>query len=485
MNLVFAPLLVPLATACLCALTAPAPRLQRALSASGALALLGTALVLLIATGEQEVIRAAAGDWPVPFGIGFAVDRLGAALIAVAAVMLVATLLWQWSDVDAAPANGSLHPLLHGLVAGCTAGFSTADLFNLYVWFELSLVCALGLLVQDGALRRLDATLRYFVLNVFGTLLLLAAVALLYAATGHLGFDALAAAAPGLPTGLLLPLLALLVVALLSKVAAFPLSAWLPGCYPSLPAPVLALFSALLTKLGLYAVIRTLLQVFAPAPEALLGVLGWVAVASMATGALGAVHQWDMRRILAFHSVSQVGYILLAIALASPGGTRAAIVFMLHHAIVKPGLFLVAALAMHATGHYDLRRIGGLYAARPALAVLFAVLALALVGIPPFSGFWGKYLIVSEALAAGRYAWAAAALLVGTLTLYSMVKIWLEAFWKPHPAEGWSPAAGARPAPALAACAALGAIALAAAATPETLIRFAGAAAGSLAGGAR
>ena len=265
---------------------------------------------------------------------------------------------------------------------------------------------------------------------------------------GQLNFTALGAAAARLDAAVLLPLLGLLSLALLIKAAAFPLFAWLPASYHTLPAPVLALFAALLTKIGVYALLRLLGGVFQPAPELLYAALGWIALLSMIAGVLGAASHWDLRRILAFHSISQIGYILLAVALASRAGDAAALFFALHHSLVKAGLFLTAALILRHAGHYDLRRIGGLYAARPGLAVLFLLLALSLVGLPPFSGFWGKYLIVRESLVRGEYLWAGTALAVGALTLYSMAKIWLEAFWKPHPDRDWRPPATARLAPA-------------------------------------
>jgi multicomponent Na+:H+ antiporter subunit D len=481
--LAFTPLLVPLATALLCVLTQGTPRLQRRISLGGACALLLCAMALLQQVVVQGTVRVAAGNWPLPFGIEFAADPLGASLVMVAALMVIVTVLWQYSDADAAPAAPVFYPLLHGLVAATCAAFITADLFNLYVWFEVALICALGLLVQGGTLRQLDATLKYFVLNLVGTLLLLAAIALLYGATGQLNFTALGNAASRLDTAIVLPLLGMLLLAFLVKAAAFPFFAWLPASYHTLPAPVLALFSALLTKVGICALLRTLGGVYQPVPGVLFELLGWVALLSMLTGVLGAAYHWDLRRILAFHSISQIGYMLLAIALASRAGSAAAIFFALHHSLVKAGLLLTAALIFRQGGHYDLRRLGGLYAARPGLAVIFLALALALVGVPPFSGFWGKYLIVRECIVQGEYLWAGSALLVGALTLYSMVKIWLEAFWKPHPDQAWLPPAAARLAPAHTG---LGLIVLATlwiGLFPERLIRFVTAAAATLAGG--
>ncbi len=471
MILAILPLLVPLTTALLCVIAQSSARLQRAISFCGSFVLLVCAMVLIWRVNLQDTVTLTAGNWPLPFGIEMTADRLGSALVLIAAVMVMITVLWQASDADIAPSTPGLHPLLHGLAAGACAAFLAADLFNLYVWFEVALICSLGLLVQGGALRQLDAALKYFAMNLIGTLLLLTAVALLYAATGQLNFTAIGAAAR-LDTPLMLPLIGLLVLAFLIKAASFPFFAWLPASYHTLPGPVLALFSALLSKIGICALIRTLGSTFQPAPELLFTMLGWIALLSMLSGVLGAAYHWDMRRILAFHSISQVGYMLLAIALASRAGNAAAIFFALHHSLVKAGLFLAAALIYRQTGHYDLRRIGGLYTAKPFLAVLFLLFALALVGIPPLSGFWGKYLIVSESLIQGEYLWAGVALFVGALTFYSMLKIWLEAFWKPHPDHNWQPPVATRLTPAYASVGILALLTLWMGLFPEQIVIF-------------
>lgn len=263
------------------------------------------------------------------------------------------------SEADPTPTHPLLLPLVHGTLAGVAGAFSTADLFNLYVWFEVMLICALGLIALGGRRDQLDAAFKYLGLNLFGTLLLLAAVGLLYAATGHLNYQALATAARAVDPALLHALLAALAVALLLKSAAFPLYAWLPASYPTLPTPVLALFAGLLTKVGVYAVLRMLGDVFMPAGADWSEALGWVAAATMVAGVLGAAYHWDIRRILAFHIISQIGYILLAVALDGPDGHAAALFYTVHHIIVKANLFLIAGMIAALAGSHDLRLIGG------------------------------------------------------------------------------------------------------------------------------
>ena len=467
--LLLGPLLIPLLTALLTAVLARHAALRRGVSLAGGGALLVCAALLFVEVmhgGRQSV---ALGNWPLPYAIEFAADGLSAALVLIAAILAAAVLLFElrWREGGDPP---GLHPLLHGLLAACGAVFLAADLFNLYVWFELMLIGVLGLLALGGGPRHTEAAFKYFALNMLGTLLMLGAVGMIYGATGHLNFTALRAAAqqPEL-AGALPAYVALLVLALLLKAGAFPLFAWLPASYHTLPAPLLALAGGLLTKVAAYVLLRLLGDVFVATPGVLLDALGWLAVITMVTGVLGAAYHWDVRRILAFHIVSQIGYLLLGVALATPAGAAGSAFFLFHNILVKANLFLIAGLMFAAAGHYDLRRIGGLYPARPLLAVLFLLSAFSLVGVPPTSGFWGKFMLLQEAFAQGRFVWGAAALAVGLLTLYSMSKIWLEGFWKPHP--GNSPAAVAPPRTAYAAVMLLSCLILLMGLAPESVVR--------------
>ena len=480
--LVATPVLVPLATVVLTTLASRRPALQQALSLVGVLAFLGCAVVLVTLAAADQPAQTAFGNWVAPYGIAFHLDRIGAALVLVTALMGAASLLFLASDADTGPRHPLLLPLVHGVLAGVGGAFSTADLFNLYVWFEVMLICSLGLFALGGRLDQLDASFKYLVLNLLGTLLLLMAVGAVYGATGHLNFDALNQAAPALSPALATVLLTALLLAFLIKAGAFPLYAWLPASYHTLPAPILALFAGLLTKVGVYAVLRTVGDVFTPAPHVVMEALGWVAVATMLFGVLGAAYHWDMRRILAFHIVSQIGYILLAVALAGDAGNAATLFYTVHHIIVKANLFLIAAMIWRLTGSYDLRRIGGLYRLRPALGALFLVPALSLVGIPPLSGFWAKLIVLQEALLQGRYVWTAVALIVSVLTLYSMMKIWMEAFWKRHPDGEWQPPADTRLGPAWAATLGLATVTLMISLNPQALLEYAQAAARTLGG---
>jgi multicomponent Na+:H+ antiporter subunit D len=475
--LVLSPLLVPLLTAVVTVMLQRHQRVQQGFSIAGAAILLLCALWLMQEAGSNGRISVALGNWPLPFAIELVADRLSALMVVITAVLGLGVLVYQTSFADTAGEPAMLHPLLHGLLAAVGGTLLTADLFNLYVWFELILITVLGLLVVHDGFRHQEAAFKYFALNMFGTLLFLAAVAMLYGTTGQLNFSGLAEAVEKPELKAAIPVyVAMLMSAFLLKAAAFPLFFWLPASYHTLPAPLLALIGGLITKVGVYVLLRLMGEVFVDQPAVFYEALGWIAIATMVSGVLGAAYHWDLRRILAFHIVSQIGYLLLAVALATPAGGSAGVFFMVHNILAKAALFLIAGIMWRTAGHYDLRRIGGLYPARPLLAVLFLIAGFSLVGIPPSSGFWGKFMLVQESFVQGRYAWGGLALAVGVLTLYSMVKIWLEGFWKPHPRGAALTATTLNLTPAYAVVLVLASLLLVMGLFPEPLIQYADAA---------
>ncbi|MBP8217735.1 MAG: Na+/H+ antiporter subunit D, partial [Thauera sp.] len=326
------------------------------------------------------------------------------------------------------------HPLVHGLLVGVCGAFITGDVFNLYVWFEVLLVGSFALLVLGGGKRRLSGTVVYVVLNLVATMMFLLAAGMLYGASGSLNMALLAQAfaADEVPATAHAAVV-LMLTAFSIKAALFPVFGWLPASYHVAWTPVSALFAGLLTKVGVYALIR-LVTLFWPDAGIAHEVLLWVACATMLIGVLGAAAQVEVRRILSFHIVSQVGYMILGLALATPLALAGAVFYLIHHIVVKANLFFIGGIAARLTGSERLAAMGGLYARAPWLALLFAIPALSLAGIPPLSGFWAKFVLVKASLDASAWIAATVALVTGIFTLLSMSKIWNEAFLKPHPA---------------------------------------------------
>jgi len=445
------PVALPLATLALCALLQRQPLAQRAASLAGSAALLAASVALLAAVHDGTVLATQFGDWAAPFGISFVADGFSAAMVLITGVMAVVVSVYALAAGSRERERAWFHPLYHGLLLGVTGAFLTGDIFNLYVWFEIMLIASFGLLVQGGKRAQLDAGIKYVVLNLLVTTLFLLGVGFLYGLTGTLNMADLSLALPRVENrGLVSALAVLFLLAFGAKAAVFPLFFWLPAAYHTASAPVVAIFAALLTKVGVYAILRCFTLLFG-GETALIGpIVGVLAALTMITGVLGAAAHFDIRRILSFHIISQIGYMLIGLAVATPLALAGSILYLLHHIVVKANLFLIAGAMRLAGGSYDLKRIGGMHRSAPALAILFAVAALSLAGLPPLSGFWAKFVVIRSSLDAGYVALAAVALAVGALTLYSMLKIWNEAFWKAasplsqQAAKDWRGAGAAR-----------------------------------------
>jgi multicomponent Na+:H+ antiporter subunit D len=382
---------------------------------------------------QGVVLSGQVGSWQAPFGISLVIDRLSAVMIAISAVVALVTLLYGVAKDNDSKVGRDFHIFIQGLLTGICGAFITADIFNLYVWFEVLLIASFALMALGGGSRRLAGSMTYVALNLFATLIFLLAAGLVYGASGTLNMGELAVimrsgeAPPSVTPALLLMLLSFAI-----KAALFPVFGWLPATYHVALTAVSAMFAGLLTKVGVYALIRmvTLLWPEHGLPHQL---LLWVACATMLVGVLGAAAQTEVRRILSFHIVSQVGYMILGLALATPLALAGAVFYLIHHIVVKANLFFIGGLAARICGSERLADMGGLYKRMPWLALLFAIPALSLAGIPPLSGFWAKFLLVKASLDAAAWWAAGIALLTGVFTLLSMNKIWNEAFLKPHP----------------------------------------------------
>lgn len=427
------PILVPFATAIL-ALLLRNSRNAGLISLLGSLVLLGVGVNLLVPVLEHGVIAAQMSGWPAPFGITLVADHLAAAMVLITGIVGVATAVYALIDIDPESSRLGYHTLFQTLLGGVCGAFLTGDIFNLYVWFEVLLISSFGLLAISGRREAIDGAVKYVCLNLISTAMFLCGAGLLYGATGTLNMADLHQIITRHPDPGLITLIAMmLMVAFGLKAAVFPLFFWLPASYHTPHYAVSAVFAGLLTKVGVYALIRSFTLIFPHDIAFTHEILLWVAVMTMITGVLGAASQNDFRKILSFHIVSQIGYMVLGLALMTPLALTGAVFYLLHHIIVKANLFFIAGIAARLGGSSDLARLGGLARSAPFLGLLFLIPAFSLAGFPPLSGFWAKYLLVAATLDLQMWFTAAIALIVGFLTIFSMTKIWAEAFWKPQP----------------------------------------------------
>ncbi|MEU2612061.1 Na+/H+ antiporter subunit D [Micromonospora sp. NPDC007271] len=429
------PVVVPLLGAALTLLLGNRPRLQRSVSVLGLATTLTVAVLLLIEAYRHGPVVVRVGGWPAPVGIVLIADQLAALLLVVSSAVTLCVLLYsigqgRGETGETAPVS-IYHPTYLVLTAGVTNAFLAGDLFNLYVGFEILLAASFVLITLGGTETRIRTGPTYVVVSILSSMVFLAAVGLVYAATGTVNMAQLAGRLDALPASVRLSLQLMLLLAFGIKAAVFPVSAWLPDSYPTAPAPVTAVFAGLLTKVGVYAIIRaqTLLFPGGQVADLLLVVAGL----TMVVGILGAVAQYDMKRLFSFTLVSHIGYMIFGVALSSVAGLAGAIFYVVHHITIQTTLFLVAGLVEERAGSTDLRRLGGLARVTPLLAVLFFVPAMNLAGIPPFSGFLGKLGLLQAGVAAGGVLPAvlvAAGTLTSLLTLYAASRVWNIAFWR-------------------------------------------------------
>ena len=435
--LIALPVVLPLLGAGLTLVVVRRPRFQALISVSSLAAVLVIALVLLVAADEGPIVLDVA-NWAAPVGISLVVDRLAALLLTISSIVTLVVLVYSIAEGagdDKQIPVAVYHPTFLILCAGVFDAFLAGDLFNLYVAFEMLLVASFALITLGGTRDRVRAGTIYVIVSMISSIIFLAALAIIYAAAGTMNIADLSVKFQEIDPTTLELIHVLLLVAFGIKAAIFPLSAWLPDSYPTAPAPVTAVFAGLLTKVGVYAIIRT--ETILIPTGRLDAVIAAIAIATMVIGILGAVAQEDLKRLLSFTLVSHIGYMLWGIALGNTLGLGAAIFYTAHHITVQTALFLVAGLMEVRGGTTSLTRLGSLLKAAPVISVLYFIPAMNLSGIPPMTGFIGKVGLLEASVEAGTgWAWAmlAAGLVSSLLTLYAMTKAWNMAFWQEAPA---------------------------------------------------
>jgi multicomponent Na+:H+ antiporter subunit D len=429
-ELVILPLLIPLAVAAGSLVAWGRHRLQVALAVVGAFALLVAAIALMLAVEAEGPLVVYVGAWPAPFGIVLVADLLSAIMVLLAAIVGVAVVLTSVSSIPRRLETMGYYPLVQILMLGVCGAFLTGDLFNLYVWFEVMLIASFVLLALGGERPQVEGGLKYVALNLVASVLFLSGVGIVYGVAGSLNMADLslrldAVAEPALVTAVAM----LFLVAFGIKAAVFPLFFWLPASYHTAPAPVAALFAGLLTKVGVYALLRVFTLLFDEDVGFTHTLILGIAALTMVAGVLGAVAERDVRRILSFHIISQIGYMVMGLGLFTALGVAASIFYVAHHILVKTALFLVGGVMGRMGGSYELDHLGGLAVRSGGLSILFAIPALSLAGIPPFSGFFAKLGLIQAGIAEEQYLVVGVAIAVGFLTLLSMAKIWTDGFW--------------------------------------------------------
>ena len=446
------PVILPAVAAALTLILSKYVQAQRAVTLTVLTFLIALNATMLYLVDSEGIQTLQIGGWDAPVGITLVADRLSVSMLTVSSIVLFAVMGYAISqgirDGGKDEPVAVFMPAYLLLSMGVNLAFLSGDLFNLYVGFEVFLVASYVLLTLGASPARVRAGVSYVMVSMASSMVFLFGLALVYASVGTLNMAHIGLRMEEIPSGTRSAIFAVLLVAFGIKAAVFPLDSWLPDSYPTAPSLVTAVFAGLLTKVGVYAIIRARSVIFTDG--SLDGLLMWVALATMLVGILGAMAQNDVKRLLSFTLVSHIGYMIFGVALGSAAGLSGAIFYAIHHILVQTTLFLVVGLIERQAGSSSLRRLGSLAYISPLLAFLYFIPAINLGGIPPFSGFLGKIILLEAGAQEGSWqAWVliAGAIITSLLTLYTMVLVWSKAFWRDRKDAPDGATAIARPAP--------------------------------------
>lgn len=408
-------------------------KVQKVLTIIGNFIALGVAVLVFIYTWENGTHVVNAGNWDAPFGIVFVGDMLSATLILLTAISGLAVSIFSIVSVIKARLRFGFFSVYHFLLLGLNGAFLTGDVFNLYVWFEIIIISSFVLISIGGEKNQLEGAIKYFTLNFFGSLIFLTALGVIYGLTGSLNMADIANKITRIESRILIDICAVLFLTAFSiKSAIFPLNFWLPASYHTPPSAVSAIFSGLLTKVGVYALLRMMTLIF-PQDEFLLNLLLILSVLTIISGSFGAIIQNNIKKVFSYLIICHIGFMIGGLGVFNVVAISGVIFYLIHDIIVKTNLFLIGGLIYRFKGTTNMKKIGGLYHLYPKLSLLIIVVLFSLVGVPPLSGFWPKISLFLSSYSEGHY-WYLGALILGSfITLVVIAKIWSEAFWKKQP----------------------------------------------------
>jgi multicomponent Na+:H+ antiporter subunit D len=436
-NLIILPLLIPLITGIILIFFNNSIIIQRMISGISVLLNVAVSVYLVKEVNDNGILTLAMGGWTAPFGIAFVADMFAALLVLTTTIIGAACVFYAFRNIGEERERHYFYCFLQFLLTGVTGSFLTGDIFNLFVCFEVMLISSYALIVLGGTKLQLRESLKYILINIVSSVMFVASVAYLYAVAGTLNMAHLSVRVAEAGQGGMLTVISIMFLFVFALKAGLFLFFWLPGSYRTPPAVVIALFGGLLTKVGIYAIVRVFTLIFYHEPAVTHTVIGWMAAATMILGSLGAIAFADINRILIYNIIAAVGFIAFGLTAANQAAVEGLVFYLLHDMIVKALLFMLGGVVITIAGTGKIKELGGLIKQHPVLGWMFFTTAMALVGVPPLSGFIGKLLIVQGGLSGGFYWLTGIALASSLFILYSMMKIFMNVFWgEPKPTSG-------------------------------------------------
>ncbi|MFD1336437.1 Na+/H+ antiporter subunit D [Oceanobacillus iheyensis] len=428
-NIIAMPMMIPILVGILLIFFRHHIKLQRWSSLAAMIANIGITAYILHQIQQNGILRLDFGGWEPPFGILFVADSFSALLVLTTSIVAAICLVYAFSSTEKSYEQMFFYPFINFLVAGVNGSFLTGDLFNLYVCFEIMLLASYVLIAFGGRKGQLRESIKYVIINVVSSWFFLIAIAYTYGALGTLNFAHLSVRIAEQGQSPMLTVVSIVFLTVFALKAGLLLYFWLPGSYSVPPTAIAALFGALLTKVGIYAMFRVFTLLFYHEPHITHTIIGILAGLTLVIGSIGAVAYKDVRLIASYNVVIAVGFILVGLAVATPTAMEGSIFYLIHDMIVKALLFLLAGTMIAVTGETRIDYMSGLIRNYPLLGWIFFIVTLALAGIPPLSGFIGKVLVGQGAVEAGAYILLALAFISSIFVLYSLMRVFLTSFW--------------------------------------------------------
>lgn len=374
-----------------------------------------------------------AGNWKAPFGITFIADTFSMIMVMLTACVSLAVGIYSTSSLNISRIKFGYFFTFHLLIMGLIGSFLTGDIFNLYVWFEVVIISSFILLTVGGKKRQMEGAIKYVTMNILASTIFLTAIGILYGITGTLNIADLAIKIQAIENkGLVTVTSLLFFIGFGIKSAIFPLYFWLPSSYHTPPSAIAAIFGGLLTKMGVYAMFRVFTVIFDPDYFTIV-LFTIISILTMVTGALGTINKRNIRRVLSYLIVCHIGYLVAGLSLYTEIAFTAVVFYLIHDVIVKSNMFMITGVIAKIRESLDMTRLGGLLKDYPRFSLLVAIVFFSLVGIPPLSGFWPKILLFKEAIKAEQIPLLIALIIASFVTLFVVIRMWIEIFWKESP----------------------------------------------------
>ncbi|MDX8045895.1 Na+/H+ antiporter subunit D [Gracilibacillus sp. S3-1-1] len=429
-NLAALPIIIPLIAGVLAALFHKKLKVVRVFAQVLTVINTGVVAYILFYVHQNGTVILESGDWAAPFGIVLVADMLSLSLALTTNIVAIACVFYAPKSLSQKQEEFYFYTFYFLLIAGVSGAFITGDLFNLFVFFEVLLMASYGLIVLGGEKVQLRESLKYVLINLFSSMLFVTTIAFLYSVVGTVNMAQIAERVGEVEqTGVLTTIGILLFFVFGTKAALFPLYYWLPKPYIA-PNPVIsALFGALLTKVGIYSLLRVFSLIFIHERNLTHEFFIWIAALTLVFGAIGALSTNNIKLVVAYNIIPAVGFMLLGIGVYNSTGFAGSVYYLINDMIIKAALFLLVGAIAYLAGTSDLRKMRGLIHHYPLLGWMFFIAAFVLAGIPPFSGFIGKLLLLQGAMEADQIVVAIIALASSLLILLSVMRIFIRGFW--------------------------------------------------------